>query len=319
MKLGYALSSEEHDGNTLIKLAAQAEASGFSFAFISDHFHPWLSAQGQSEFVWSVIGAISQKTRSIKIGTAVTCPLFRYHPAIIAQAAATTASLLPGRFMLGLGAGENLNEHIVGAGWPRPVIRSEMLEEAIEITRELFKGNYVDYFGNYYTVEQAKLFSLPKKLPPILMAASGPKSTATAARLADGFISTKPDPELIKTFNNNGGKGKPKYGQVKVCYDEDRNRAREIMFRYWPNGILGSPLNADLLTPKHFEAAVKKLRIEDLPERVPVGPDKQEHINAIKPFFDAGFDYVYIHQVGPAESQAKFFRFYEAEILPNFI
>ncbi len=318
MRLGYALSSEEHDTQTLINLAKRAEEVGFSFAFISDHFHPWIAKQGESPFVWTTLGGISQETKNLAVGTAVTCPLIRIHPTTIAQAAATCGQVMEGRFMLGLGTGENLNEHIVGYGWPRPEIRREMMMEAINIIKALFTGDYVDYFGEYYAVEQAKLFTLPKNPVPILLAVSTSRSARLAGEYADGIIATKPSRKLIEAFEESGGKGKPKYGQIKVCYDEDRSRAKQMVFEQWPTGMLGGSLGSDLPSPKHFEAAVEKLTIEDLPETMPLGPNKEEHIQAIQQFFDAGYDYLYVHQVGSWESQEKFFKFYQKEILPAF-
>jgi G6PDH family F420-dependent oxidoreductase len=315
-RIGYHLSSEEHSAPELIALARRAEEAGFGFTFISDHFHPWLDAQGQSPFVWSTIGGISQVTKHLTVITGVTCPLIRIHPAIIAQAAATTGQLLEGRFILGLGTGENLNEHVVGHGWPPIQIRREMLTEAVEIIRKLWEGDYHDHFGNYYTVENARLYSLPKSLPPLMIAAAGAESAKTAGRLGDGLISTAPDSEVVRTFQASGGKGKPTYAQTAVCYDKDEERARKIFLKLWPTKPLGGTLDQDLQTPRHFEAATKHIREEDLGNKTALGPDKDKHIQAIKKYFDAGFEHVGVNQVG--ENQEEFFRFYEKEILPAF-
>jgi len=210
-ELGYSLSSEEFPPNELVRLAQRAERAGFSFALISDHFHPWTSKQGQSPFVWSVIGAIAATTKYLRLGTGVTCPTLRIHPAIISHAAATAAALMPGRFFLGVGAGENLNEHIIGRKWPPPAVRKEMLEEAICVIRLLWKGGLQNHRGRYFTVENARLFTLPEKLPPIFIAAGGEKMAELAARAGDGLITAGDENIVIKKFNAAGGKKKPRY------------------------------------------------------------------------------------------------------------
>src|SRR5215207_8917843 len=216
-KLGYALSSEEHGPLELVRNAARAEQAGFEFALISDHFHPWTDRQGQSPFVWSVIGGIAEATERLRLGTGVTCPTIRTHPAIIAHAAATSAVLMEGRFTLGLGTGENLNEHVVGEGWPAPDERLSMLEEAIEVIRLLWEGGYQTHRGEYFEVEQARLYSLPDEPPDIALAAAKPLAAELAGRVADAFINTSPDSEPIEQFESAGGKGKPKYGQITGC------------------------------------------------------------------------------------------------------
>src|SRR5689334_4642254 len=192
MEIGYSLSSEEFPPNDLVRYARAAEEAGFSFALISDHFHPWTSTQGQSPFVWSVIGAISQATRRLGLGTGVTCPIMRIHPAILAQAAATCAAMMPGRFFLGVGTGENLNEHILGEHWPTIDTRQDMLVEAIEVMRLLWRGRNENHRGRYYTVENAHLYSRPEKRPDVMIAAVGKRSAELAGRIADGLISTVP-------------------------------------------------------------------------------------------------------------------------------
>ncbi|MGH3063948.1 MAG: TIGR03557 family F420-dependent LLM class oxidoreductase, partial [Gaiellaceae bacterium] len=199
---GLALSSEEHPPNDLVQLASRAEETGLEFAMISDHFHPWTDSQGQSPFVWSVIGGISQATERIRLGTGVTCPTIRIHPAIIAHASATAASMMEGRFFLGLGTGENLNEHVVGEGWPAPDERLSMLEEAIEVIRLLWEGGYQTHRGEYFEVEQARLYSLPDEPPEIAVAAAKPLAAELAGRVADAFINTSPDSEPIEQFES---------------------------------------------------------------------------------------------------------------------
>lgn len=314
-ELGYALSSEEHAPNDLVHFARRAEKAGFSFALISDHFHPWIDRQGHSPFVWSVIGGIAQATQRLRLGTGVTCPIIRIHPAIIAQAAATAAAMMPGRFFLGVGTGENLNEHILGSRWPPHEVRLEMLEEAIEIMRLLWEGNAQSYRGWHYTVENARIYTLPDEPPPILVAAGGPTMAEAAGQFGDGLIGTSPEAELIEKFNSNGGAGKPRYGQVTVCWAEDEAEARHIAYEWWPTAALPGELSQELATPAHFEQAAKIVEEKDVAERIICGPSPERHLKAIHKYVDAGYDHVYIHQIGA--DQEGFFRFYEREILPE--
>jgi len=316
VQLGYAVSSEEHPPNKLVENARRAEGIGFEFALISDHFHPWVDQQGHSPFVWSVLGGIAQTTTKLQIGTGVTCPLIRTHPAIIAQAAATVAAMMPERFFLGVGTGENLNEHIVGEGWPADDIRVEMLEEAIEVIRLLWQGGVQSHYGVYYTVENARIYTLPETPPPIMIAASGKKSGELAGRIGDGLISTSPDAEIVNAFEKAGDKQRPKYGQFTVCVANDEKTAVKTAHRYWPNAALTGTLSQDLPTPKTFEAAVKMVREEDVAESIICGNDPKKHLEAIQEYIDAGFDHVYVHQVGP--DQEIFFKFYQEQILPEF-
>lgn len=312
---GYALSSEEHTPNDLVRHARRAEETGFSFALISDHFHPWVDKQGHSPFVWSVIGAIAHATQRLQLGTGVTCPTIRIHPAIIAQAAATSAAMMPGRFFLGVGTGENLNEHILGDRWPPHDLRLDMLEEAIEVIRLLWQGGSQTHRGRFYTVENARLYTLPEQLPPIMVAASGPKTARSAGKLGDGLVSTAPEAELVKEFEANGGGKKPRYGQLTVCWAADEATARRTALEWWPNAGLGGELSQELPLPAHFEQASKNVKEEDLAKKVICGPSAERHISQINKYVDAGFDHVYIHQIGP--DQEGFFRFYEREVLPN--
>ncbi|MBI4524007.1 MAG: TIGR03557 family F420-dependent LLM class oxidoreductase [Deltaproteobacteria bacterium] len=315
VKLGYALSSEEHAPHDLARYAHLAEQSGFSFALISDHYHPWIERQGHSPFVWSVIGAISQTTQRLALGTGVTCPTIRIHPAIIAQAAATAALMMPGRFFLGLGTGENLNEHILGTHWPPIDVRQEMLEEAIEILRLLWKGENRSHRGKYYTVENARIFSLPDKPPPILIAGSGPDSARLAGRIADGLISTIPEADLIKAFRTAGGINKPRYGQMTVCWAEKEDQARRTAREWWPTTAIPGKLMTELATPAEFEAAAEPVTEEAVAKSIVCGPDPSKHVEEINKYANAGFDHVYVHQVGP--DQQGFFRFYERDVLPR--
>lgn len=316
VEIGYALSSEEHRPKDLVRYAQRAEEAGFPFALISDHYHPWIDCQGQSPFVWSVIGGIAHTTDHLRLGTGVTCPIMRIHPAIIAQAAATPASMMPGRFFLGVGTGENLNEHILGDHWPPADIRLEMVKEAVEIIRLLWQGGTQSYWGNYYTVENARIYTLPDELPPIMVAASGPKAAEAAGSIGDGFVSTAPEGELIERFKAGGGGSKPRYGQLTVCWARTESEARRTAYEWWPNAGIKGELSQELPTPAHFEQACGLVKEEDVAGKIICSPDPDRHIAAIKKFVDAGYDHVYIHQVGP--DQEGFFRFYEREILPEF-
>ena len=314
-ELGYALSSEEHPPNDLVRNARRAEDAGFTFALISDHFHPWVDAQGHSPFVWSVIGGIAQATERLRLGTGVTCPTIRMHPAIVAHAAATSACMMPGRFFLGVGAGENLNEHIVGEHWPAPDERLAMLEEAIDVIRTLWEGGYQTYRGMYYTVEKARLYTLPDEPPPIAVAAGAPLSARLAGELGDAFVGVAPDAELIRRFEQAGGEGKPRYGQVTVCWAESEEEAKRTAYEVWPNAGIAGDLPWELPLPMHFEQAATMITADDVAETVVCGPDPERHLEEIRKYRDAGYDHVYVHQVG--RDQEGFFRFYEREILPK--
>lgn len=315
VRIGYSLSSEEHGPNDLIRYAQQAEEAGFAFALISDHFHPWIDRQGQSPFVWAVIGGIARATEELQLGTGVTAPIMRIHPAIVAQAAATAAAMMPGRFFLGVGTGENLNEHILGGEWPPPRQRLEMLEEAVEIMRLLWSGGTQSFRGRYYTVDRARIYTLPEQQPPVVVAAKGERAVELAARIADGLIGVGPDAELIRSFEKAGGDGKPRYGQVHVCWAESEAEARRTAREWWPNTGLKGNLTADLATPEDVERAVEGVTEAEVAESVTCGPDPERHLESIRAFAEAGYDNVYIHQIGP--KQDGFFRFYGTEVLPR--
>jgi coenzyme F420-dependent glucose-6-phosphate dehydrogenase len=311
-ELGFALSSEEHPPNDLVRWAVRAEEAGFSYALISDHYHPWIDRQGQSPFVWGVIGGIAQATERLRLGTGVTCPTIRTHPGIIAQAAATAAAMMPGRFFLGVGSGENLNEHIFGDYWPAADERQEMLEEAIAVMRLLWQGGYQTHRGKHYRVENARIYSLPDELPPIAVAAAGPKAAELAANAGDALISTAPDSELVDTYRNAGGDG-PRYGQLTVCFDKDEQQAVKTALEWWPNAALKGELGQELPLPRHFEQAAQNVTEEEIAEAIVCGPDVDRYLEKITEFDDAGYDHVYIHQVGT--DQESFFAFAERELL----
>jgi coenzyme F420-dependent glucose-6-phosphate dehydrogenase len=316
MRLGYTLSSEEFGASSLVAQAERAEQAGFAFASISDHFHPWVEEQGESPFVWGTLGAISQRTERIELMTGVTCPTARIHPAIVAHAAATAASLLPGRFSLGVGSGENLNEHILGDRWPGVVERQDRLEEAIEVIRGLWEGKLMSHRGEYFTVENARIYSLPEEPPPLLIAVAGESSVELAARRGDGLIGTAPIPESVEQFRSEGGEGKPTYGQLHVCWAEEEEAAKKLALKQWPNGAISGSYFLELPLPAHFEEAAETLDEEDIAESVVCGPDPERHRAAIEEYVDAGYDHVYVHQIGP--DQEGFLEFYEREVLRDF-
>lgn len=315
MEIGYKLASEEHGPNELVRFAGLAEEHGFGFVLISDHFHPWIDRQGQSPFVWSVIGAIAQTTKRLRLGTAVTCPTVRMHPAIVAQAAATAAAMMPGRFFLGVGTGENLNEHIVGRGWPETDVRQARLAEAIQVIRLLWGGGFQSHHGAFYTVEQARLYTLPAESPALMVAVGGVKSAEIAATLGDGMIGTEPDKKLLKAFKKGPGARKPCYGELTVCWGKDERKARQTATEWWPIQAMDSSLAWELRLPAHFEAAAEMVTEEAIAESMVCGPDPKRHLEALREYADAGYDHVCVHQVGP--DQAGFMQFYKSEILPR--
>jgi coenzyme F420-dependent glucose-6-phosphate dehydrogenase len=312
-EIGYALSSEEHGPADLVRYARLAEERGFTYALVSDHFHPWTDRQGESPFVWTVIGAIAEATERLRLGTGVTCPTMRTHPAVIAHASASAATLMPERFFLGLGTGENLNEHVLGDAWPEGAVRLQMLAEAIDVIRLLWQGGYQSHHGRHYTVEQARLYTLPEEPPPIMVAADKEDAAELAATAGDGLIGTSPDEELLSQFEAGGGKGKPRFGQVTVCWAEDETSARQTALEWWPNAALPGELAQELPLPRHFEQAAQLVSEEDVAEVVVCGPDPDAHRAMIETYAGAGYDHVYVHQVGP--DQEGFLDFYSREIL----
>jgi G6PDH family F420-dependent oxidoreductase len=314
-EIGYKLSSEEHRPNDLVRYAAMAEDAGFSFALISDHYHPWIDKQGQSPFVWCVIGGVAHATGRLRLGTGVTCPTVRMHPAIVAHAAATAAAMMEGRFFFGVGTGENLNEHVVGQGWPETEVRQERLREAIEVIRLLWRGGYQSHHGRYYTMENARLYTLPETLPPLMIAAGGPKSAEMAARLGDGLVGTSPDKEMLSRFDAAGGRGKPKVAEVTVCWAADERAARRTAHEWWPTVAMESALSWELSLPKHFQDVATLVTEDAVAETITCGPDVDRHVQAIQKYADAGYDHVCVHQVGP--DQTGFLRFYERDVLPR--
>ena len=313
VELGYAISSEEHTPSDLVRWAEMAEDAGFTFALISDHYHPWIDKQGHSAFVWSVIGAISQRTTDLVLGTGVTCPMMRTHPAVIAQAAATAACLMPGRFFLGVGTGENLNEHILGDKWPPADTRLEMLEEAIEVLRLLWQGGQQSHEGDYFVVENARVYDLPDDPVEVMVAASGEKAAQLAGRIGDGLIGTSPKKETLAAFDKAGGKSKPRYGQLTVCWAKSVDEATKIATEIWPTAAMPGQLSQELALPAFFEQAAELVTEDKIKESIICGPDPEPVLDAIREYADAGYTHVYLHQVGP--DQEGFFRFAESELI----
>ena len=312
MKIGYFLSCEEHPPEELVRQARLAADAGFEGLWISDHYHPWNQQQGQSPFVWSVIGAVGQLT-DLPVTTAVTCPTVRIHPAIIAQAAATSARMCRGGFRLGVGSGEALNEHVTGARWPTADVRLEMLEEAVEVIRKLLTGERITHHGRHYTVEDARIFTLPDEPVEIPVSAFGPQALALAARIGDGYITTQPDAEGLASYRQQGGKG-PSMAGAKACWGPDRDEAEKLAHRLWPNTALPGELAQVLPSPAHFEQAAELVTPEMIGSTIPCGPDPGEHISRLSKYAEAGFDELYVAQIGP--DQEGFFRLYESEVLP---
>jgi len=311
--IGYFLSSEENDPGELLEQAQLAEAHGLSSVWISDHFHPWLDEQGQSPFVWGVIGAIAATTQ-LQVTTAVTCPTVRIHPAIVAQAAATASQQLQGRFRLGVGSGENLNEHVLGDRWPSTDERLAMLEEAVEVMRQLWTGEPVSFEGEHYVVDRARLYTTPTGTIEVPVSGFGPKATDLAARIGDGYVTTTPDAEALARYREKGGKG-PSMAGVKVSWGPDEDEAAEVAHHLWRSSGVPGELSQELPMPAHFDQASELVTVDAVKEKVACGPDPEKHAAAITPYLEAGFDEVYVSQMGDVDE--GFFAFFRDEVLPR--
>ncbi|MFI6986327.1 TIGR03557 family F420-dependent LLM class oxidoreductase [Embleya sp. NPDC050154] len=310
---GYFLSCEEFTPKELLDQARRAERAGFTRLAISDHFHPWNDAQGSSPFVWSMIGALSQAT-DLPVTTLVTCPTVRLHPTITAQAAATSFVLLGGRFVLGVGTGEALNEHVNGNPWPAFADRGDMLEEAVEVMRKLFTGRLINHRGRHYTVDNARLYTAPEAPLPIYVSGFGPNAAELAGRIGDGFVTMTPDTDLVRAFRAGGGLDKPVIGGVKVCWGTDRDKAVDTVHRLWPNELLPGELAQILPTPAHFEQAAELVTRDMVADAVTCGDDADEHVRTVRAYADAGFDEVYVGQIG--SQHEIFFDAYQHHVLP---
>lgn len=313
VEVGYVLSSEDHGPTDLVRHAVLAEEAGFATAMISDHYHPWVDAQGHSPFVWSVVGGIAAATDRLRVGTGVTCPTVRVHPAIIAQAAATCAVMLPDRFVLGVGSGEALNEHILGDRWPPTSVRLDMLEEAVAIMRLLWQGGSRTHHGAHYTVENARIYDLPDAPIPVYVSAFGPKALEVAGRIGDGYVGTAPDPGLVEGFRAKAG-NRPCVAFTKCCWGDDEADCRRLAHRLWPNLALPGQLAQDLPTPAHFEQAAGLVTEDLVAGSIPCGPDPAPYAASIRQYAGAGYDEVYLHNIG--EDQAGFVAFIRDEVHP---
>ena len=314
MELGFALSSEEQAPAELVRHARAAEEAGLTFGLISDHIHPWADTQGHSGFVWAVLGSIAQATETFRIGTGVTCPLIRIHPAIVAHAAATVACLMPGRFFLGVGTGENLNEHVLGAKWPAPDERLEMLDEAVGLMRQLWEGGYQTHRGKHYTVEDLRIFDLPDEPIEVAVAAMQPQAAELAGRIGDALVNVAPKQEIVQAFDESGGAGKPKYGQITACYAKSKDEAKKTAYENWPNVLVEGAASQELPLPRHFEQLVQDRNADELEGTIPLGPDPDEYLEQISEYDKAGYTHVCFHQVGP--DQEPFLEFARKELLP---
>lgn len=312
-QFGYKLMSEEHGAKELVHNAVLAEKAGFDFVSISDHFHPWLESQGHSPFAWSVLGAIANATETIGITTGLTCPIIRYHPAIIAQAAATIGLLSDDRFTLAIGAGERLNEHVTGARWPSVPERHAMLSEAIDIFRLLWSGGTHTLRGEHFIVDHAQLYDLPSTPVKVVLGVSGPASVELAAEKADGIMTTQPEAELVKGFRAKKKKG-PCYAEVALAYAKSEEAGRQLAHDRFRFSAFDWSVNSELPNVAGFETATQYVRPEDLAKTISAGPDPAVHLEAIQKYRDAGFDHIVLTGIGP--DQAGFIRFFERELAP---
>jgi G6PDH family F420-dependent oxidoreductase len=312
IQYGYTLSSEEHAPRDLVEFASAADDAGFDFVSLSDHFHPWTQAQGHSPFAWTVLGAIAHATERVEVGVGVTCPIMRIHPAVLAQATATTSLLFEGRFFWGVGTGEALNEHIVGQRWPPPEVRLEMLEEAVEVIRALWSGETVEHRGTYYDVDNARIFDPPADDVPIIVSGFGEQSARLAGRIGDGYWGNSPDQDLLEVFVDAGGEG-PRYAQLNVCWADDVDRAKKTVREIWPTGGLSGQLSQDLPTWTHFEQATDPLTVEQVTKDTPCGPDITDQIlESVAQYAEAGYDHLYFHQIG--RDQHGFLEYWRREL-----
>jgi G6PDH family F420-dependent oxidoreductase len=298
VQFGYKLMSETFGPGELVRQAIRAEEAGFDFVEVSDHFHPWLDEQGHSPFAWSVLGAIAAKTERVGLATGVTCPTVRYHPAIVAQAAATIALLSGGRFTLGVGSGERLNEHVVGQGYPNVRGRHERLREALEIIRLLWSGGYRSYEGEHLRLEDARVFDLPPAPPPIAVAAGGPAAARLAGELGDGLFATEPKKQLVEQFHAAGGRG-PCYAEVAMAFAPDEAQAIAEVLKKSRWSLAGWKVLSELPNPANFDQASEWVDEDDVREKFPLGPDPDVHAEAVQPYLDAGFDHIVLQNAGP--------------------
>ncbi|GAA1866821.1 TIGR03557 family F420-dependent LLM class oxidoreductase [Asanoa iriomotensis] len=312
--VGYSLLCEQSGPKDLVDYAVRAEEAGFEQITISDHYYPWLDVQGHSPYAWSVLGAVAHATSRAELMTYITCPTRRYHPAVVAQQAATTQLLADGRFVLGLGAGENLNEHVVGP-WPHVRERHAMLAEALEIIRPLLDGETLTYSGEYFEVPEAYVWDRSETRVPMAVALSGAESAGIAGEYGDGAIATQPEARLLRLFDDAGGSGKPRYGQQPICWGPDEAAARKTAYEQFPWFGMGWKVNSNLPNPAAFADLSRFVHEEDVAAGIPCGPDTDRHVEAIAKFAEAGFTHVSVLQIGD-ESQREFFDWAARELLP---
>ncbi|MCW2925214.1 MAG: Luciferase-like monooxygenase [Thermoleophilia bacterium] len=318
MQLGFKLIAEAYGPRELVRQAVAAEAAGFDFIEISDHFHPWLGDDdhGHSPFAFSVLGAIAAKTERLGLATGVTCPSFRYHPAIVAQAAATLGVLSEGRFTLGIGSGERLNEHIIGEGWPEVRVRHERLREALEIICELWEGGYRTYRGKHFNLDTARVFDLPDEPPVLAVAMSGERSAKIAAELGTGMFATEPKAELTQLYADAGGRG-PRYVEVPLAYAPTEDEGAESARRRFRFGTLGWKVLPELPNPENFVAATASVTADDMREEFGCGADVERQVEVAKQFVDAGFDHLALVNAGPPEHMDAFFEHVATDLGPR--
>ena len=314
-RFGYTLMTEQAGPRELVRDSVAAESAGFDFQVISDHYFPWLAEQGHAPYAWAVLGAVTQVTDRVELMTYVTCPTMRYHPAVVAQKAATTQILADGRFTLGLGSGENLNEHVVGRGWPPADVRQDMLVEAIEIIRRLFDGGYCSYMGEHFRVDSAKLWDLPVNRVPIATAVSGRRSIERFAAASDAMVGVTPDAQMCQAWDAANPAANRKIGQVSVCWDPSRDEAVRRVHEQFRWSVTGWQVNAELRRPSAFAEATTYVRAEDVADSIPCGPDVEPIVAAVRPFWEAGYTDIALIQVG-GEHQRDFLRYAEADLLP---
>ena len=309
-RFGYTLMTEQSGPRDLVRYAVAAEETGFDFEVMSDHYSPWLTEQGHAPYAWATLGAVAQATSRVGLMTYVTCPTLRYHPAVVAQKAATLQILADGRFTLGLGSGENLNEHVVGEGWPAIAERQDMLAEAIEVIRALHTGDLVDHRGDFFQVDSARIWDLPEQGVDIGVAVAGERAIGRFAPLADHLVAVEPKAEIVTTWNDvdgapHIGQDARAIGQIPICWDPDEDaaiaRAHE-QFRWFGGGW---SVNADLPTPAGFAGATTYVRPEDVAESIPCGPDLDQVVEAVSAYWQAGFTDVALVQIGD-EGQDRF-------------
>lgn len=312
-KFGYSLYCEGFAPQDLVKQAVMAEDAGFDFLVISDHYHPWLTSQSHAGFAWSILGAVAQATQRIRLATMVTCPIMRYHPAIIAQAAATISVLSQGRFTLGLGAGERLNEHIVGKGWPSVTVRHKALREAIEIIKLLFAGGFHSFDGRYFKLDDARIFDLPDEPIDFFVGAGGIRAAALSAAMGGGICVTAPKKRVIEVFKENGGESI--WGQAILSWDKSESGGLETAHKQFRFSAGGWAVQSELPNPMNFDAATENVRPEDLAETIPAGPDAKKHVAVIQNFLDAGVENLAL--VYPGDNTEGFMKFWQEELRPQ--